>query len=271
MEKQNPQSSGAASTFVKCLGCTKLVRLPAEPDPNAMARCPRCGETYQIGELLDVEIPELEVLGAQPQSSSTEPSIVSFEPKNENASSPVPQDEFNRFVVAPALAKGAKRKKRRRSRSSSESESPGVVKPIVEQSDRSQRGSSSESSRSSRSSSRRRSSSRSPNKADSGFGEVVKIIFGAMMAPPVAQLVIWWVLGLDPLGLGPATSKFVPPLVPAKFHAEETEESSGGAEKGAKKDASDEDSLEFDEFEDDGPSIKELLPPARGINIPRIN
>ena len=267
MEKQNPQSSGAASTFVKCLGCTKLVRLPAEPDPNAMARCPRCGETYQIGELLDAEIPELEVLGAQPQSSSTEPSIVSFEPKNENASSPVPQDEFNRFVVAPALAKGAKRKKRRRSRSSSESESPGVVKPIVEQSDRSERGSSSGSSRSSRSSSRRRSSSRSPNKADSGFGEVVKIIFGAMMAPPVAQLVIWWVLGLDPLGLGPATSKFVPPLVPAKFHAEETEESSGGAEKGAKKDTSD----EFDEFEDDGPSIKELLPPARGINIPRIN
>lgn len=266
MEKQNPQPSGVASTFVKCLGCAKLVRLPAGPDPNAMARCPRCGETYQIGELLDSEIPELEVLGTKSQSSSAGPSIVSFESKNENApAESIPKDEFNRFVVAPALAKGAKRKKRRRSRSSSGSKSPGAVKPIVEQSDRSERGSSSGSSRSSSSS---RSSRRLPRKADSGFVEVVKIIFGAMMAPPVAQLVIWWVLGLDPLGLGPATSKFVPPLVPATFHAEEL---NGEAEKGAKKETSDRESLEFDEFEDDGPSIKEELPTAPGINIPRIN
>ena len=257
MEKQNPQSSGVASTFVKCLGCTKLVRLPAEPDPNAMARCPRCGETYQIGELLDAEIPELEVFGSAPQSSSTGPAIVSFEPKNENEPvETVPKDEFNRFVVAPALAKGAKRKKHRRSRSSSESKSSGAIKPNLKQSDRSERRSSSGSSRSS---SRSSSSRRTSQKADSRFGEVVKIIFGAMMAPPVAQLVIWWVLGLDPLGLGPATSKFVPPLVPAKFHAEKNEEPKAEVE--SKIDESDGASAD-DEFFDEGPSIKEELPPA---------
>ena len=239
MEKQNPQSSSAASTFVKCLGCNKLVRLPANPDPNAMARCPRCGDTYQIGELLDAEIPELELLDSRPQPNSAGPAIVSFEAKNENEPvEKVPTDEFNRFVVAPALAKGAKRKKRRRSRSSSESESSTASKSSAEKSDRSESRSSSESSRSSRSSSSssssRRSSSRRPTKKpDSGFGEVVKIILGAMLAPPVAQLVIWWALGLDPLGFGPPTSKFVPPLVPAKFHAEKTEEpqATAGAER----------------------------------------
>ncbi len=39
------------------------------------------------------------------------------------------------------------------------------------------------------------------------------------MAPPFAQIVIWWGLQLDPLNLGPTVAKVVPVVVPVKFHA----------------------------------------------------
>ena len=264
MEKQNPLSTGSASTFVKCIGCSKLIRLPADPDPDVMGRCPRCGETFQIGVLLDAEIPELEVLG---QSASPVPSIVSFEPKSDKKrTEPIPKDEQNRFVVAPALAKGAKRKKkRRRSRSSSESESSSSKKATAQKPQQSERKSSSGSSRSSRSSSSRSSSSRSsssrsrrpaPEKPDSGLVEGIKILLGALLAPPVAQLVIWWVLGLDPLGMGPTVSKFVPMVVPAKFHAESSEEPKAEPVETSKKE-------KFDPSDPyGGPLIKEDILPA---------
>ena len=274
MENQNPQSSEAASTFVKCLSCTKLVRLPADPDPNAMARCPRCGETYQIGELLDAEIPELEVLGGS--ATPTGPSIVSFETQgNGKPVETVPKDEQNRFVVAPALAKGAKRKKRRRSSSSSESKSSSSDKIVVKDTENSERKASSKSSRSSSgssgsssrsSSSSRRSSSRrkTPAKPDSGLVEGIKILFGALLAPPVAQLVIWWVLGLDPLGLGPTVSKFVPAVVPAKFRAETVEEPKADPEEKKKEDTDG----ELDDLLDRRRIPGEMPAPPRNIENP---
>ena len=34
------------------------------------------------------------------------------------------------------------------------------------------------------------------------------------MALPVAQLMIWWILGSDPIGIAPEVSKVVPMVVP---------------------------------------------------------
>jgi hypothetical protein len=42
------------------------------------------------------------------------------------------------------------------------------------------------------------------------------VILGALLALPVAQLIIWWVLSVDPLQLAPAVAKVVPFAVPAK-------------------------------------------------------
>ena len=72
-----------------------------------------------------------------------------------------------------------------------------------------------------KSSSRSRSSSRRKKSSTPSAGfEVFKVALGALMAPPVAQLVIWWGLGLDPLGLGPTVANVVPAVVPSQFHGE---------------------------------------------------
>lgn len=278
MEKHNPQPQNTAATFVKCLGCSKLVRLPTDPDPNMMARCPRCGDTYQIGLLLDAEIPELELVNNQ----SMPPTIVTFEKDaTEKEVEEVEKDDLNRFIVAPALAKGAKRKSRRsRSRSDSssstrseskrtESEKSSRDKVSVdtgEKSSRSERSSSSSDRSSRRSSSRRSSRSRKPQQQDAGAVEFVKVIMGALMAPPVAQLVIWWGLGLDPLGLGPSVSKFLPPVVPEKFHGKSEETKEEVVESSILN------SLKKRDEDGDGSFIQEDLPPAprdfdsRGFN-----
>lgn len=202
MDPQNP-ISGAASTFVKCLSCEKLVRLPANPDPNAIVRCPRCEQTYPIGVLLDSEIPELEVVSSDSSGEIAPPDDIQIK-----------TDEQNRFIVAPALAKGAKRPKRRRSNRPS----------VTSQPDKQERPTRSKSPGSSSSSGRRRESRRQHRSEGSGRGfEFAKIIMGALMAPPFAQLVIWWGLQLDPLNLGPSVAKAVPILVPAKFHPAEDE------------------------------------------------
>lgn len=216
MEHQSPHS-GDGPTFVKCLSCAKLVKLPADPDPNATVRCPRCEETYPIGSLLASEIPELEIVQDDPSPDS--------DSSSGEFSSEVDIDRESRFVVAPALAKGAKRKSRRRRSSSSSSESesrtPSADRPAgaTPSSSSSSNGRSSDSRRSSSGNrSRGRRKSKSSRESGGGF-EFAKVILGALLAPPVAQLVIWWGLTLDPLNLGPAVSKIVPAIVPAEFHA----------------------------------------------------
>lgn len=213
MDHQQSTSADSGTTFVKCLSCAKLVRLPADPDPNAIVRCPRCDETYPIGVLLDSEIPELEIVGASAADTDNTPTEEKVEIKT---------DEFKRFVVPAALSNGAKRRSSR-SRSSDSSQS--------RTSSRSSSSGESSSRSSSRSSGRSSSRSRSiaPKEQNMGF-EIFKIVLGALMAPPVAQLVIWWGLGLDPLNFGPTVSKAVPQIVPSKFHDPQAEEDLGSSD-----------------------------------------
>ena len=41
-----------------------------------------------------------------------------------------------------------------------------------------------------------------------------------MLAIPVAQMLIWWFAGTDPLGLGPKIGSFAPFVVPVEFRQE---------------------------------------------------
>jgi hypothetical protein len=52
-----------------------------------------------------------------------------------------------------------------------------------------------------------------------GLSEFIKIVLGGLLAFPVAQLILWWVFGRDPLQLGKPTSRYLPYAVPAKFRA----------------------------------------------------
>ena len=44
------------------------------------------------------------------------------------------------------------------------------------------------------------------------------------MALPVAQLMLWWILGSDPLGIAPEVSKVVPMVVPPDLREAESVE-----------------------------------------------
>jgi hypothetical protein len=47
--------------------------------------------------------------------------------------------------------------------------------------------------------------------------DFLMIMLGAAIAIPVAQLLIWWFVGVDPAGLGPRFGKIVPFIVPAEL------------------------------------------------------
>lgn len=44
--------------------------------------------------------------------------------------------------------------------------------------------------------------------------EMIKVIAGALLALPVAQLIIWWVLGVDPFRIAPVVQRVAPAFVP---------------------------------------------------------
>jgi hypothetical protein len=71
-------------------------------------------------------------------------------------------------------------------------------------------------SRTARHSSSRRRPTVNSSKKSGQWVEIGKVILGALLALPVAQLIIWWVLSVDPLQLAPAVAKVVPFAVPAK-------------------------------------------------------
>ena len=49
--------------------------------------------------------------------------------------------------------------------------------------------------------------------------EVIKIIFGGLLALPLAQLILWWGFQKDPLQLAEPISKVIPFIVPQKMQA----------------------------------------------------
>lgn len=70
---------------------------------------------------------------------------------------------------------------------------------------------------------------RSKSKQPSPTFEFVKIVVGALLALPVAQLMIWWVVQSDPLGIGPEVSRTVPFVVPEKFRDQTSDATPNGS------------------------------------------
>ncbi len=67
----------------------------------------------------------------------------------------------------------------------------------------------------------------------SSAGEVLKIVGGAVLAFPIAQLILWWLPGdwqRDPLELGPKVGAYVPWVVPANLRPESETEKTADAE-----------------------------------------
>ena len=66
---------------------------------------------------------------------------------------------------------------------------------------------------------RKRRSSRNRYQEPTTATEMIKIVFGALLALPLAQLILWWGFQADPLNLAQPTSKIVAFIVPPTLRA----------------------------------------------------
>lgn len=217
-----------------CPKCANLFYVPSGISVLTIVRCPKCKSEYSLESVLPDDVQELEIVGlpdhgAGGGGSDRLPSA-SAEESTRGEATEVP---LTKFEVPAILKQGAKR----RSHRSSHSERPvqaenGAVaagdemSTIQENVDiviSSRRPSSSSYRRHSRSS----RSSRTFAKPNNAL-EIAKIVFGALLAIPVAQLVIWWGLGVDPLKLGPPVGRAFPALVPKALRGEKPAERLNG-------------------------------------------
>ena len=265
------QSSDSNSIIVgNCISCEGLVRVSARTKANASVRCPHCQETFPLLRLLESAAPEVEVVepvaGANTSAQTspakeTQPANLYIDEGAETG-----KDASGKFVVPSQLAKGARRRKSSRRR---RSESRSAVRSERESSSESRRDHTSSESperssgagehsqsrdsegvaqQSHRSTRHRDSRIEQERKAENtAASDFVKVLFGAMLALPIAYLIVMWVFSRDPLGLGDRLSKIVPFIVPAAFHEDADADSDPTPEASS------------DEFEDFDSAFSDLI------------
>lgn len=210
-----------------CTFCGGIVRISTGVNPATSVRCPLCNQTSKLSTILEAAVPQLEIVETPAAANSESiPMIDRIELKDE-ATGPKREPD-GKFVVSPVLSKGAKRRNRRKPGERGKSTADDRQTPESHQATRSP----------ATTRPRRRSSNRR-RRADNQFAsrgryEILKVVLGAVLAIPVAQLMIWWWVSVDPLNLGPAVSRVLPAVVPAKFRSEEMDESPIGPETEAK-------------------------------------
>ncbi len=162
-----------------------------------------------MAEILDQEVPALEIVEERHAGFSIQTSQTSKPNVDRKPVERAMKTEDGRFVVPPQLAKAAMSRRHRSSR------------PVaVSDQDQGNVAAAADSSRSRHDRHRRRRSDKSfakHRRERSTVLDVVMVILGGCLSVPVAQLLVWWLIGADPLGLAPHTAKFAPILVPAEL------------------------------------------------------
>lgn len=165
------------TTLVNCPRCGDLFRLPRGIRAEAVMVCPHCQADFPVVEVMD-DIPVAEVSGNGSRFESA-------------GATEAPAPAVN--VAAGSQPKHA-----------IDSGDFSIPKPL-KTAERSRR----------RSHSSRRSQNSHPiNRRKTGIGEWLKVVLGAVLAIPIAQLILWWVFAADPLHLAASVSRVAPALVP---------------------------------------------------------
>lgn len=185
-----------------CPDCGGYVRLPTCVNLDVVVQCPMCDTQYPLRSVLPETIPELILV----KHDGSDGASGDQSPEQELLMAPT------RLEVPSILRNGSRRGKRRRSRGDSAGSSPRDSKP---------QGSRPAGNRSSRSSDRTSHAWAEAVKRDARpknqWVEMAKVAIGGLMALPVAQVIIWWLIGMDPLNIAPAVARWVPFVVPAKL------------------------------------------------------
>ncbi len=256
-----PDIKPASLIVGNCLSCSGLVRIPAAVRANSTVRCPHCGESFSLRQILENSIPELEVIETEsPNKGSNVLYVDRSLHKEQDREQP-----REKFVVPRQLTIGAKRKRRGR-RHGSPGDKKGNATPVrnsqpeqryptglaigehVEtdidtNSDWEFRGIQSDSMQPVNVKTAERGISASESRARIGrrevanagrpkrssrsesapIFEIVKIVFGGALAFPIAYLILFWAFRQDPLKLGPTIGNLVPFVVPAELRIQPVE------------------------------------------------
>ena len=216
--------SSVGQIITQCPKCASLVYLPPVVSTRTMLRCPKCQFQYSLESILPTDVPELQIVTGNDSAEQQ----LHEQSEGANNSGPEIIPVSTKFEVPSILRYGSRRR-----RPSNEEREKNEASEQTETSEVQQVASSGVSGNSvtdapsiSHRQRVRRSSRHHRHEFDgrpNGALEVFKVVVGAVMALPVAQLIIWWGLGLDPLGIGPRVGRIVPPLVPRAIRANDEE------------------------------------------------
>jgi hypothetical protein len=212
-----------------CLACNGLVRIPSTLHAKSTVRCPHCSESFPLQKVIEQSIPELELVDQKPTEEIIPRADQSVRPKTDEST----KKTRDKFVVPSQLSKGAVRsRRRRRSSDRSQTASRSDATAGRRSTDGVRVGPSRSPSPSHRSSGGSRSHSsrhRSKEIETSSVKEILKIVIGALLAFPIAYLLILWIVRTDPLQIAPSIGNVVPLAVPAEYRQAEVGEEPNGA------------------------------------------
>lgn len=180
-------------TVASCPSCKESVTVPVDATPESVVRCPLCHEEFTLEAFLEQLPPKLIVLDAGVNDTAAEP-----------ATTPEVEPDASSSNVLGAFATGE---------ASGESQVSSDSVPAFDFTP----GSVSKDEQETTSPAPRRRPQKNPTI------EVIKIVAGALLAIPLAQIVLWWLVPSgwqrDLFRLGPAVSRVVPWVVPEKYRA----------------------------------------------------
>jgi uncharacterized protein YbaR (Trm112 family) len=176
-------------SIVTCPVCHRAITVFMDTAPESEMCCPLCNSEFSFQDVLDAMPPMLQ-LAAEVRNSQE----LQLQPEDAKFT-------FDEIPAPPVPRKSTAAARRRKRKSESESskrtadlknKGPWDTKTA-------------------------RKRKAAYKKADP-MREGILFVIGGLMALPVGQLLIWWVLGKDPLNFGPPVSSVAGFVVPEKFH-----------------------------------------------------
>lgn len=160
---------------------------------QAVLRCQHCSHQFVLGEMIDAEMGFWEVVEDPNLPSAKGEAAGETMPANSASLAEAADSDFElelektaEYVSPQTLLKSQEAEKKKTERSKFE--------PIShEQYERMRR------------------------KSKSPFWSMLSVLLGGLASIPIATLLIWHVLGKDPLQMGPAVARFAPWIVPTRF------------------------------------------------------
>ncbi len=187
--KISPEIARALSA-VNCLECEQPFRLPKNAAEIETLECPHCQQNLDMEQLLasiaeEMNIPTAAVVKQKDDKTTEVNDEIGVVDKDAEPATKSPQSFDDQDYVIPKPLKTAERRRRMSSQSVRRH--------------------------------KKNEKKRQFEKKSNPLVEFGRIAFGAVLAIPVAQLVLWWVIGIDPFTIAPKVSEYVPIIVPASL------------------------------------------------------